>query len=137
ALHRRSGELRGLANDQNNLGNVLQQAGDLNGARDAYRQSYELAVSINEEAIAETPLANLAYLEMEEGSLSRSAAHYAQALAISKRLGNRLEEANLREQQGILAQVRGDFRSAITEYTAAASILRLTGSSLSTNDLDV
>lgn len=133
----RAGDFVGLARDQNNLANIFRRTGDIAGARRAYRRSYEIAMSIGDEATAQRPLANLARLEMDEGDLSSSAAHLAQALAMTRRVGDRLQEASRLEDQGMMAQVRGDFPSAVIAYTAAAKILRVTGSTSSTNELDV
>jgi CHAT domain-containing protein/predicted negative regulator of RcsB-dependent stress response len=136
-FRRRGGDVAGLARDQNGLGNVLRRTGDSRGARRAYQQSYESFLSVGDEPSAERPLANLARTEMDAGELSSAAAHLAQALAMARRAGDRLQEASRLEDQGILFQIRGDFRSAVTAYTAAGDILRATGSTLSTNELDV
>lgn len=136
-FRRRTGDFVGVARDQNNLGVILRRTGDVRGARRAYKQSYELGISVGDESGAQRALANLARLEMDEGDLASAAAHLAQALAMTRRAGDRLQEASRLQDQGILAQLRGDFRSAVIAYTAAANIFRVTGSTLSANELDV
>jgi CHAT domain-containing protein/predicted negative regulator of RcsB-dependent stress response len=136
-FRRRGGDLAGLARDQNGLGNVLRRTGDVRGARRAYQRSYEFFLSVGDETSGERPLANLARIEMDAGEISSAAAHLAQALAMARRAGDRLQEASRLEDQGTLFQVRGDFKSAVIAYAAAGDIFRATGSTLSTNELDV
>src|SRR2546422_2364788 len=126
-LRERSGDTRGMAADQNNLGLVTKELGDLAGARHAFEPALAINRASGRTDPAATNLVNLANVASLEGDYGEAAQRYREALAIYSEHGNRLDGASVLHNLGLLAMRRGDYAAAVRVLAEAGGIYGRTG----------
>jgi len=127
AIRGRSGDDRGAAADENNLGLLAESAGDTAGAR----RWYGAALARNRRAArggaAAANLANLAGLDIARGAYADAAARYREALALHRKAGEEYGAAlDLRDIGGLELR-QGRYREAVTAFAEAVTIFARTG----------
>ncbi|HEV8381736.1 MAG TPA: CHAT domain-containing protein, partial [Gemmatimonadales bacterium] len=123
----RTGDLRGLAADQNNLGLIAEQLGDIPGARRAYEAALAANRAAGRPAPAATNLENLGNVASSTGDYATASQLYREALSIYRELGDQLDAASVLHNLGLLSLQRGDYPNAVTTLLEAASIYRRLG----------
>ena len=122
-----SGDTRGIAADQNNLGLIAQDIGDLPGAR----RAFEKAMSINQRdgrrALVALNLGNLAAVASNSGEYSRADSLYREALAIDRATGAEAETGFVLQALGRLQIHQGDYRAAQLTLSEALAIHEKSG----------
>lgn len=126
ALYRAMGYRRGEANNLSKLGNLLCYMGEFTTAREHFREALELrrAIADADEGAA---LANLGEVARELGDWGAAADYWAQALAASRRVGDRRNEAIVLAQMGFGEAGRGHYGAALASLGQAAQTFRAIG----------
>jgi tetratricopeptide (TPR) repeat protein len=111
-IARRSGHLRGLAADIGNIGRVCQDAGDFTMARQNYNEALAITQKVGDRLNSSQWLQCLATLDIWERNDQDAATKIAQALEISRQLGDRQGESRLLTLKSRLALAMGDANAA-------------------------
>jgi CHAT domain-containing protein len=130
AVRARTGDTRGAAADQNNLGTIAQERGDLDAARDAYERALALHRRDGRRRETALALANLAGIATTAGDYARAQSLYQEALAINRAAGDLAQSAFVLADLGRLATRRGDYPHAHARLSEALRIHESSGASL-------
>lgn len=137
----RTGDTRGLALDQANLGILAAKQGDLVGARRALEAALDGLRNAGDSAAyvehAGAILMNLAHVARIEGDYTEAAGHVREALVSYRASGNRVYAASALRDLGDLEMLRGDYPAAVAAFSEAAGTLRLVGPGYGVDETDV
>jgi putative nucleotidyltransferase with HDIG domain len=114
-----------LAEALRRLGVIHHRKNEPDVARDLCTRSFEVATALGHHRLAAEALNALGGFEMERGALERAREIYGRALAlsdVSEEIRGRIEQ-NL----GILANIQGDHKGALSHYTRALEACRRGG----------
>lgn len=108
ALSRDLDDLPGVVNALANLGNMLRLLDNVEVARGLLDESLALAQRIGANELLPNLHVNMGVLVLDQGKAPLAAEHFASALQIARRQGNRSLEVNAIFQQGKLGVTLGD-----------------------------
>lgn len=129
-IRARSGDERGMAADQSNLGLIALQLGDLDEARRAFGQALALNRKAGRSRPAAINLTNLADVASLVGEYERAEELYREALEANRAAGDRAETAFPLHDLGRLAMRRGDYAGARVTLEQALAIHEESGATL-------
>jgi CHAT domain-containing protein len=125
-----SGDSRGIAADQNNLGLIAQEVGDL----PATSRAFEKAMNINQRdgrrSLVALNLGNLAGIAANSGDYLHADSLYKQALTIERATGDRAETGFVLQSLGRLQIRRGDYGQAQLTLSEALEIHQKSGATV-------
>lgn len=98
------------------LGAKLRDAGDFEGAREAYRRAREITDRFEIEVHKPAVLSEFGYMEMMDGHLDRAESLIDEALESSRQMGARSMEARAHNMLGELHRERGEIEEARSAY---------------------
>ena len=117
-----SGDLKNLAIQYSNLGNVYQIRGELDQAEAMYRKSLEIEEQLGRREGMASDYGNLGIVYKTRGELDKAEAMYRKALEINEQLGRREGMANQYGNLGIVYQIRGELDQAEAMYRKSLEI---------------
>jgi CHAT domain-containing protein/Tfp pilus assembly protein PilF len=123
----RSGDTRGIAADENNLGLIAQEKGDLAAAARAFDRALGINRRDGRKALVALNLNNLAGIASTLGEYARADSLYRQALAIDRETGSEAESGFVLHDLGKLLIRRGNYRGAETALRSALRIHEKSG----------
>lgn len=123
----RSGDDRGAAADENNLGLIAQELHDTAGARRFFQAALARNRAARRAGPAATNLSNLANLALANGRYSAGDSLYHEALALHRGAREPAEAGLDLRNIGGVALRRGEYPAAIGALTEAVALLDTTG----------
>jgi tetratricopeptide (TPR) repeat protein len=116
-----------LARQLNNIGTVLQTAGDLTSARAKLEEAVGLARSLGDTWLMVNNLDGLAGIEFDIGDRAAAEAHWKEALALAGEIRSRVKAMLILIGLALLAQVNGRPRRCLRLLGAAATLQKRMG----------
>ena len=98
------------------IGTVHRQEGDVEAAHDCYVVSLEVAVLNGDSLNRGYALNSLANLQLHAGELVSAAGLFAEARALADEQGDDRLAAMATQNQGVIANIQGDFQGALQYY---------------------
>ncbi len=117
-------DLGGVADNLNNIANLLADEGDLGGARVMYDAALEVYRQNGDRAGVAQVLNNTALLLSEQGELSKAKAEYQEALAIYREIGDQINAATVLDNTANVLWQQGDTTRAQEMYEEALTVRR-------------
>lgn len=123
-IQNKLGNTQGRADAENALGNAYVQLGELDLARERYRNAIDLRRQIGDERGIAAATANIARIHLQRGDLDGARGGLQEALEVVERIGDRQMVANLHNEIGLLEERRGAYPAALDRYRQALGVLR-------------
>lgn len=123
-IQNKLGNLQGRGDVENALGIAHFQLGQLDQARERYRNAIELRRRIGDERGVAAATANVARIHLRQGDFDQARAGLQEALEVVERIGDRQTVANLHNEIGSLEEQKGEYRPALDRYRQALGVLR-------------
>ena len=114
ALHRKAGDIRGVAWSLGNLANVSSDRGDYEQAKDLYEEGLALSRELNGAELLGAFLINLGYEFLLEGEPERATALNEEAAELYRKRGLRAGLQHALDNLGWATLLRGDYERAET-----------------------
>lgn len=120
--HERLHDLAGRGDVLNAYGVAYQRLGQLQQARDYYRQGLEMRRAEGDSRGQVVSLGNLAALHSIRGEGEIAARQLREALALAEGLRDETSQSEIYNQMGLLAEERGRYSEALQHYRASLAI---------------
>lgn len=127
AIFQENRNARGEARSLACIGAVLNDKGDLDGARQMYENALSLAQGIGARLEIAGSLNNIGNILAAEGKLEESTAKYQQALAVATEIDDKSDQLKAQSNIGGNLMILAEFRSAQKALQASTQIARAIG----------
>ncbi|MFX1237515.1 MAG: tetratricopeptide repeat protein [Promethearchaeota archaeon] len=111
----------------NNIGSVLQERGDLDGALKHFRKALVIAERLDDLRAKAVMIANIGSLLYDRGELNEALKFYREGLAIDKKLSNASGKATKLNNIGKVLMQKGKLGEALKHYRKALAICEQLG----------
>ena len=128
-IQNRIGSAQGRADVFNTLGLAHDRLGELDIARQHYRNAAELRESAGDKRGFARSLANIARLDLIQGNLNSAREILNQSLTVMTETGNIADIAEIRNEFGVLEEEAGNYTGALENYREALRLRRQLGDS--------
>lgn len=123
-IQNRLGSAQGRGEVFNAMGIAHEQLGDLDIARQYYRNAVEMRTVAGDKRGVAGTLSNIARLDMIQGDFDSARSSLEQSLATLREIGDLSGVASMHNEFGLLEEEAGDYAAALSRYREALRIRR-------------